>query len=73
MTKHYGINMMDLIQLDMHLSLKMQEGGCAFGAIVGGPCLEQRKRCAEEVAQRNVSGSSLFLKWHLTKLIFYYY
>ncbi|KAF7836446.1 queuine tRNA-ribosyltransferase accessory subunit 2-like [Senna tora] len=31
-------------------------GGCVFGAIVGGPDLEERKRCAEEVAKRNVSG-----------------
>ncbi|KAI9084691.1 hypothetical protein K1719_033335 [Acacia pycnantha] len=31
-------------------------GGCAFGTIVGGSNLEERKRCAEEVAKRNVSG-----------------
>ncbi|KAI4332367.1 hypothetical protein L6164_017282 [Bauhinia variegata] len=31
-------------------------GGSAFGAIVGGSNLEERKRCAEEVAKRNVAG-----------------
>ncbi|KAI9084706.1 hypothetical protein K1719_033350 [Acacia pycnantha] len=31
-------------------------GGCAFGTIVGGSNLEERKCCAEEVAKRNVSG-----------------
>ncbi|XP_020214037.1 queuine tRNA-ribosyltransferase accessory subunit 2 [Cajanus cajan] len=30
--------------------------GSIFGAIVGGPNLDERKRCAEEVAKRNVSG-----------------
>ncbi|XP_057732728.1 uncharacterized protein LOC130948034 [Arachis stenosperma] len=30
--------------------------GSIFGAIVGGTSLEERKRCAEEVAKRNVSG-----------------
>ncbi|KAI5391296.1 hypothetical protein KIW84_076222, partial [Lathyrus oleraceus] len=30
--------------------------GSVFGAIVGGPSLDERKRCAEEVAKRNVAG-----------------
>ncbi|KAG4975508.1 hypothetical protein AAZX31_13G001000 [Glycine max] len=30
--------------------------GSVFGAIVGGTNLDERKRCAEEVAKRNVSG-----------------
>ncbi|KAE8684440.1 pentatricopeptide repeat-containing protein [Hibiscus syriacus] len=30
--------------------------GAAFGAIVGGSSLEERRRCAQEVATRNVSG-----------------
>ncbi|GLT28733.1 hypothetical protein SLA2020_036420 [Shorea laevis] len=30
--------------------------GAVFGAIVGGSSLEERKRCAQEVAKRNVSG-----------------
>ncbi|KAE9595267.1 hypothetical protein Lal_00018903 [Lupinus albus] len=32
------------------------ETGSIFGAIVGGSNLEERRRCAEEVAKRNVSG-----------------
>ncbi|PIN11286.1 Queuine-tRNA ribosyltransferase [Handroanthus impetiginosus] len=31
-------------------------GGAVFGSIVGGSKIEERKRCAEEVAKRNVSG-----------------
>lgn len=31
-------------------------GGSVFGSIVGGSDIEERKRCAEEVARRNVSG-----------------
>ncbi|KAK6246663.1 hypothetical protein QUC31_001292 [Theobroma cacao] len=31
-------------------------GGAVFGAIVGGSSLEERQRCAQEVARRNVSG-----------------
>ncbi|CAJ1978211.1 unnamed protein product [Sphenostylis stenocarpa] len=30
--------------------------GSIFGSVVGGPNLDERKRCAEEVAKRNVSG-----------------
>ncbi|WCJ34889.1 Queuine tRNA-ribosyltransferase accessory subunit 2 [Euphorbia peplus] len=30
--------------------------GAVFGAVVGGSDLEERKRCAEEIAKRNVSG-----------------
>ncbi|XP_058729456.1 uncharacterized protein LOC131601608 [Vicia villosa] len=30
--------------------------GSVFGAIVGGPSLDERKRCTEEVAKRNVAG-----------------
>ncbi|XP_028790686.1 queuine tRNA-ribosyltransferase accessory subunit 2-like isoform X1 [Neltuma alba] len=41
--------------LDDCLALNL-EGGCAFGAIVGGSYLEERKHCAMEVAKRNVSG-----------------
>ncbi|KAL5148406.1 Queuine tRNA-ribosyltransferase accessory subunit 2 [Glycine soja] len=32
--------------------------GSVFGAIVGGTNLDERKRCAEEVAKRNVSGGA---------------
>ncbi|CAA0838739.1 Unknown protein [Striga hermonthica] len=31
-------------------------GGAVFGSIVGGCNIEERKRCAQEVAKRNVSG-----------------
>ncbi|KAK7843145.1 uncharacterized protein LOC112006576 [Quercus suber] len=31
-------------------------GGAVFGAIVGGSNVEERRRCAQEVAKRNVSG-----------------
>ncbi|KAH7524876.1 hypothetical protein FEM48_Zijuj06G0165700 [Ziziphus jujuba var. spinosa] len=31
-------------------------GGAVFGSIVGGPSVEERERCAQEVARRNVSG-----------------
>ncbi|KAH9781493.1 Queuine tRNA-ribosyltransferase accessory subunit 2 [Citrus sinensis] len=31
-------------------------GGAVFGSIVGGSNIEERKRCAQEVAVRNVSG-----------------
>ncbi|XVF30142.1 hypothetical protein REPUB_Repub16aG0031900 [Reevesia pubescens] len=31
-------------------------GGAVFGAIVGGSSVEERQRCAQEVARRNVSG-----------------
>ncbi|KAE8022301.1 hypothetical protein FH972_008111 [Carpinus fangiana] len=31
-------------------------GGAVFGAIVGGSSIEERQRCAQEVAGRNVSG-----------------
>lgn len=31
-------------------------GGVAFGAIVGGSDVEERRRCAQEVVKRNVSG-----------------
>ncbi|GER34207.1 queuine tRNA-ribosyltransferase [Striga asiatica] len=31
-------------------------GGAVFGSIVGGSNIEERKRCAQEVAKRNVSG-----------------
>ncbi|XP_052202464.1 uncharacterized protein LOC127808121 isoform X2 [Diospyros lotus] len=31
-------------------------GGAIFGAIVGGSSVEERQRCAQEVAKRNVSG-----------------
>lgn len=31
-------------------------GGAVFGSIVGGSKIEERKRCAQEVAKRNVSG-----------------
>lgn len=31
-----------------------------FGAIVGGSSTEERRRCAQEVASRNVSGFSNF-------------
>ncbi|XP_059449695.1 uncharacterized protein LOC132180771 [Corylus avellana] len=35
-------------------------GGAVFGAIVGGSSIEERQRCAQEVAGRNVSGFSIF-------------
>ncbi|CAL0314715.1 unnamed protein product [Lupinus luteus] len=41
--------------LDECLALN-PETGSIFGAIVGGSNLEERKRCTEEVAKRNVSG-----------------
>ncbi|KAJ7949742.1 Queuine tRNA-ribosyltransferase accessory subunit 2 [Quillaja saponaria] len=41
--------------LDDCLALNLA-GGSVFGAIVGGSDLEERKRCAVEVASRNVSG-----------------
>ncbi|KAK3027699.1 hypothetical protein RJ639_041409 [Escallonia herrerae] len=31
-------------------------GGAVFGSIVGGSSVEERQRCAQEVARRNVSG-----------------
>ncbi|KAI3459899.1 hypothetical protein Pfo_016562 [Paulownia fortunei] len=31
-------------------------GGAVFGSIVGGSKIDERKRCAQEVAKRNVSG-----------------
>ncbi|XP_048331361.2 uncharacterized protein LOC107421443 isoform X3 [Ziziphus jujuba] len=31
-------------------------GGAVFGSIVGGPSVEERERCTQEVARRNVSG-----------------
>ncbi|KAL6578208.1 hypothetical protein OROMI_010536 [Orobanche minor] len=34
-------------------------GGAVFGSIVGGSKIAERKRCAEEVAKRNVSGFCL--------------
>ncbi|XP_057436082.1 uncharacterized protein LOC130728592 isoform X2 [Lotus japonicus] len=37
-------------------SVKDNATGSIFGAIVGGSDLDERKRCAEEVAKRNVSG-----------------
>lgn len=31
-------------------------GGAVFGSIVGGSSIEERQRCAQEIARRNVSG-----------------
>ncbi|KAJ9559832.1 hypothetical protein OSB04_004992 [Centaurea solstitialis] len=41
--------------LDDCISLKTTDGAL-FGSIVGGCSIEERQRCAQEVAQRNVSG-----------------
>ncbi|KAK5832411.1 hypothetical protein PVK06_016213 [Gossypium arboreum] len=41
--------------LDECISLS-PASGAVFGAIVGGSSLEERRRCAQEVATRNVSG-----------------
>ncbi|XP_059649540.1 uncharacterized protein LOC132295322 isoform X3 [Cornus florida] len=41
--------------LDDCISLNMT-GGDVFGAIVGGSSMEERRRCAQEVVRRNVSG-----------------
>lgn len=35
---------------------EIQTGGAVFGSIVGGSKIDERKRCAQEVAKRNVSG-----------------
>lgn len=35
---------------------EMQTGGAVFGSIVGGSKIDERKRCAQEVSKRNVSG-----------------
>ncbi|KAL5559841.1 hypothetical protein UlMin_036052 [Ulmus minor] len=37
-------------------SAKDQAGGAVFGSIVGGTDVEERERCAQEAAMRNVSG-----------------
>ncbi|PIA47135.1 hypothetical protein AQUCO_01400084v1 [Aquilegia coerulea] len=42
--------------LDECIALDRARGIFAFGAIVGGSNMEERKRCAQEVAKRNVSG-----------------
>nr|XP_029118417.1 queuine tRNA-ribosyltransferase accessory subunit 2 isoform X2 [Elaeis guineensis] len=42
--------------LDDCLALDLESGANTLGAIVGGSCVEERKRCATEVAMRNVSG-----------------
>ncbi|MBA0700763.1 hypothetical protein Goari_020389 [Gossypium aridum] len=44
--------------LDECISLS-PASGAVFGAIVGGSSLEERRRCAQEVATRNVSGISM--------------
>ncbi|KAJ6291628.1 hypothetical protein OIU76_023667 [Salix suchowensis] len=41
--------------LDECIALSLA-GGVAFGAIVGGSDIEERRRCAQEVVKRNVSG-----------------
>ncbi|XP_019195906.1 PREDICTED: queuine tRNA-ribosyltransferase accessory subunit 2-like [Ipomoea nil] len=41
--------------LDDCLTLNLT-GATAFGSIVGGSSIEERRRCAQEVAKRNVSG-----------------
>ncbi|KDP45649.1 hypothetical protein JCGZ_17256 [Jatropha curcas] len=41
--------------LDECIALSLADG-VVFGAIVGGSNLDERKRCAEEIAKRNVSG-----------------
>ncbi|KAK6130579.1 hypothetical protein DH2020_035671 [Rehmannia glutinosa] len=38
-------------------SVDRTTGGAVFGSIVGGSKIEERKRCAEAVAERNVSGN----------------
>ncbi|XP_021288328.1 queuine tRNA-ribosyltransferase accessory subunit 2-like [Herrania umbratica] len=38
------------------MDARRKTGGAVFGAIVGGSSLEERQRCAQEVARRNVSG-----------------
>ncbi|XP_058090095.1 uncharacterized protein LOC131236726 [Magnolia sinica] len=45
-----------VLWLDECISLDPAGGGTILGAIVGGSSLEERKRCAQEVARRNVSG-----------------
>ncbi|KAK6116827.1 hypothetical protein DH2020_049457 [Rehmannia glutinosa] len=40
-------------------SVDRTTGGAVFGSIVGGSKIEERKRCAKEVAERNVSGFCL--------------
>lgn len=48
--------------LKSYASYKIQSGGDAIlGAIVGGSSLEERSRCAKEVAKRNVSGYLMIL------------
>ncbi|XP_077249716.1 uncharacterized protein LOC143889411 [Tasmannia lanceolata] len=42
--------------LDECIALDPAGGETVLGAVVGGSSLEERKRCAEEVARRNVSG-----------------
>ncbi|OVA08084.1 tRNA-guanine(15) transglycosylase-like [Macleaya cordata] len=42
--------------LDDCISLDPAGGSSVFGAIVGGSSIEERIRCAQEVAKRNVSG-----------------
>ncbi|XP_022849196.1 queuine tRNA-ribosyltransferase accessory subunit 2-like isoform X1 [Olea europaea var. sylvestris] len=37
-------------------NLATTSGGAVFGSIVGGSSVEERQRCAQEVAQQNVSG-----------------
>ncbi|KAG8633598.1 queuine tRNA-ribosyltransferase accessory subunit 2 [Manihot esculenta] len=41
--------------LDECIELSPQ-GGVVFGAVVGGSKVDERKRCAQEIAKRNVSG-----------------
>nr|KYP67898.1 Queuine tRNA-ribosyltransferase subunit QTRTD1 isogeny [Cajanus cajan] len=47
--------------------------GSIFGAIVGGPNLDERKRCAEEVAKRNVSGFFFFCCFYIWSKCFLHY
>ncbi|KAJ1704217.1 hypothetical protein LUZ63_003996 [Rhynchospora breviuscula] len=42
--------------LDDCLSLDQEKGVSTLGAVVGGPNIENRKKCATEVSMRNVSG-----------------
>lgn len=50
---------MKCLYFSFSLLIYIQIGGAAFGSIVGGSKIDERKRCAQEVAKRDVSGLCL--------------
>ncbi|KAH9725380.1 Queuine tRNA-ribosyltransferase accessory subunit 2 [Citrus sinensis] len=50
------MEMITSMKPNLWATLADEAGGAVFGSIVGGSNIEERKRCAQEVAVRNVSG-----------------